>query len=241
MTDSTTKLSNADHAANVVTIVHTYLGVDATEIDDAGLTAIADAMRAVPAPSRGTVQSMALTTLFGMDDVNGALIGTVLTVWADLSAYATNATRMKVEKDPNVVAAEKVVALLSVVDAILVNANMDIDGILAVDGIDRDIVGKLTAAVRETVEKGGASRRHFTDTIADIVSAGALTAGTALIGRYGDAKATLTATGVKVNGKTFDNPSAAAATVVDHAVNGWDHWCVIVDGKKVALGSYRTA
>lgn len=242
MTATTEKITTADHASNVVTVVHAFLGADNTEITDAGKTIIADAMRAVPAPSRGAVQSTALVTIMGMADVNVALIGDVLSVWSDLSTYASTATRAKVERDPNVVAAEKVFALRRTIAAILFDAEMDVEAVTNyTNDVDAEKVSKMVDAITATVEKTGATRTTFTDTIADIVTAEKLSAGTALVGRYGNAKATLTATGIKCNGKTYDNPSSAAASVVTGAVNGWAFWCVIVDGKKVPLSTYRSA
>jgi len=90
-------------------------------------------------------------------------------------------------------------------------------------------------------KKGTRTSKFFGITVKQLVDAGGLAPGP-VVSTNGawPATAEITAEGwVLLNGKKYDNPSAAAGAVKGGAANGWDFWAVETPTGKVSLATLR--
>ena len=87
------------------------------------------------------------------------------------------------------------------------------------------------------------SKAHYGTTLQDLLAAGLLREGDALVFTYPGHPATATVLGdgsLELNGERYASPSAAAARVRGGATNGWEHWARPDEhGNPIALAVLR--
>jgi len=85
-------------------------------------------------------------------------------------------------------------------------------------------------------------RRHFAGTVGDLIAAGFVRPGTRLRSTAGaEAVATVLEDGrLEIDGRVYESPSAAGASILGHNVNGWDFWAAPSgEGRLVPLAHLR--
>jgi hypothetical protein len=241
-----------DHEGNLTKAMLTFAKSQGTAED---VSTLQEAYRAVPTGTRGKAQGIAMKASMdagvGMDK-----LGVILVALNNLPT-ATKATRTKVEVDPLIANSQKLSALMR-----LFQTRSEVYGEeaynLTLQWADENstakptteqgaaiskLVEQLTKVIDKTSKSGSTVRTQLTETLADLVTRGALTAGSELTGA-GDAKGILNADGsIQTLNKVFDNPSAAARahrvdpeTGKETSTNGWDFWHF----GEVTIGSLRT-
>lgn len=218
------------------------------------------AYRKIPAARRGSVQAEILRSAMGADGVNPKAVASVLEEMTKAPATKDRATRTpKPEVPAHVSLAQALsgldvarLALLDGVEADVVAqatalAQATLDSGIEDEATREAILNSAAKAVRAVTVKArkggggtGGPRTAKTETLADLVTRGDLSAGQEL--KAGDRVATVTKDGkLVVNGKECDNPTAAAKEAgVTSSVNGWAFWNYTDgEGKSHPVGDLR--
>lgn len=237
MTETITTATKFDATAATVALTEAVMPIvtrtdDVTDVDR---KVVGNIVRPIPAASRATITANVMKSAMTTDGVNYANLAEVTAVFADPSAWSdAAATRRKSDVNPMIAVAEAYVAFDYIMRSHVV-------GDLPFADVDGNNVASIVERITATITKGATGTRvTHNDTLPAMVARGALAVGTDVIGRYGDAKGTVDSAGIKVGRKVYGNPTAAASAAgITHAVNGWDFWRVMVDGKPVAIGTMR--
>lgn len=232
-------------------------------LSEDGKNALQEAFRSVPSASRGKAQGEALMAVIsaGKDAALEAILDACNNLPAAKSASRTSTPSL----DPVTALAVQIAGTLVAYSDLGSTPDIGADAVALAnewyqaeggyEGEHKDRILKTAANIVSASAKrrgGSGTRSQFSQTVADLIEAGAIEVGTTLYGPK-DVKAKVQKDGkIKVgNSAASDSPTAAARLAKGEpkaSVNGWDFWEVEVedaeaeDGiKRVSLGSLRTS
>lgn len=206
---------------------------------DRDTASLQETYRSVHASSRGKAQGVAMKRAMTEGNVDMDVLGEVLDAFNNLPA-ASKTSRTKPAIDEDTIKAIRLTGLMVAFENLRQELGEDAYNTAtewfggSTPEEHQSQVDKVADSVNKASEKGvrgrGGTRTSYSDTIADLVERGSLSAGQVLKGAN-DVTATVTADGkLETAGESFDNPSAAARAHRSKedgkstSTNGWDFW-----------------
>lgn len=215
--------------------------------NDRDTASLQETYRSVHASSRGKAQGVAMKRAMTEGNVDMDVLGEVLDAFNNLPA-ASKTSRTKPTIDEGTVKAIRLTGLMVAFENLRQELGDEAYNVATewfggnAPEEHQSQIDKVADGVTKASEKGvrgrGGNRTSYSDTIADLVGRGTLTAGQVLKGAN-DVTATVTEDGkLETAGESFDNPSAAARAHRSKedgkstSTNGWDFWQT-EDGKSI--------